>query len=29
MDIRHEIEDAKAQEALELRKNFEANITNV
>lgn len=29
MDIRHEIEDAKAQEALELRKNFEANISNV
>ena len=29
MDIRHEIEETKAQEALELRKNFEANISNV
>lgn len=29
MDIRHEIEETKAQEALELRKNFEANINNV
>lgn len=29
MNIKTEIEDAKAQEALELRKNFEANISNV
>ena len=29
MNIRHEIEETKAQEALELRKNFEANISNV
>lgn len=29
MDIRHEIEDAKAQEAVALRENFEANVTNV
>lgn len=29
MDLKHEIEEAKAQEAMELRKNFEANVSNV
>lgn len=29
MDIRHEIEDTKAQEAIALRENFEANVNNV
>lgn len=29
MDLRNEIEAAKAQEAAELRKNFEANVSNV
>ncbi|MEG1494701.1 MAG: hypothetical protein RR406_00155 [Bacilli bacterium] len=29
MDIRHEMEDAKVQEAISLRENFENNISNV
>lgn len=29
MDIKHELEEIKAQEALELRKQFESNIGNV